>query len=197
MASKPFDFLTPEKLLEAGASAGFDYVISRAHLPFRCGYVVVPPGHPWYGKSYNRVNSLIHPGLPHGGLTYSGPAPDGRWWFGFDCGHCYDLIDPDLPDPPADPGGADDSGTTRLVSFRSEYSRIENKLLTAARDGSPAAREILATMAAQGVFIVPPPDGDLTPRIRSLEYVREQCQTLCARAAAALGTGSGTSPPCS
>jgi len=32
-----------------------------------CGYIGVPPSHPWYGKSYNDVEAECH-----GGLTYSG-----------------------------------------------------------------------------------------------------------------------------
>ena len=38
----------------------------------------------------------------HGSLTYSGgdgiyPVPsEGLWWFGFDCGHCFDARDPVL-----------------------------------------------------------------------------------------------------
>lgn len=42
----------------------------------------------------------------HGGLTYSGGKDypvntDGSlWWFGFDCAHCDDDVDPDLMDEP-------------------------------------------------------------------------------------------------
>jgi hypothetical protein len=66
-----------------------------------CGYVGVPQGHPLYGKGDVDVDV-------HGGLTFASgcshgpedqsichiPAPgesDNVWWFGFDCGHAYDL----------------------------------------------------------------------------------------------------------
>lgn len=70
-----------------------------------CGYVGVPPEHPWHGRDYSDIHEPLE---VHGGLTFSdacsgGPEdtaichvpgegePDHAWWFGFDCGHCYDL----------------------------------------------------------------------------------------------------------
>lgn len=61
-----------------------------------CGYVAVPPGHPWHGKSNPPVYC-------HGGATYADSClgrvchvpepgePEDVWWFGFDCGHGFDL----------------------------------------------------------------------------------------------------------
>ena len=88
---------------------------SSGHL---CGYVAVPPEHPWHGVDYNdplpdsrgylrrvwdalrghKCEQLEDWEAPrpasevsvHGGMTYSGPA-EGRWWFGFDCAHAGDL----------------------------------------------------------------------------------------------------------
>ena len=63
-----------------------------------CGYIGVPPGHPWHGKEYEAIECEVH-----GGLTYadacSGPVchtpqpgePEHLWWLGFDCAHCDDL----------------------------------------------------------------------------------------------------------
>jgi hypothetical protein len=64
---------------------------------FWCGYAGVAPGHPHYGKNYQQLEVEVH-----GGLTYSAPCwpichtpkpgePDDVWWFGFDCGHAWDL----------------------------------------------------------------------------------------------------------
>lgn len=66
-----------------------------------CGYVAVPPSHPWHGVPYDNIDVSTH-----GGLTYSDscdddgpichvPSPgesDEVWWVGFDCGHCYDVM---------------------------------------------------------------------------------------------------------
>ena len=85
-----------------------------------CGYVAVPPGHPWHGTDYaacfERPACHVHEDKGwcthepdghvkvHGGLTYSGRCrgkvchvaapgePEDVWWFGFDCAHLGDLI---------------------------------------------------------------------------------------------------------
>lgn len=65
-----------------------------------CGYVGVPPDHPLHGRDKNNTDDLS----VHGGITYAaaceGPIchvpqpgePEHVWWFGFDCGHVYDLV---------------------------------------------------------------------------------------------------------
>lgn len=65
----------------------------------RCGYVRIPPTHPFYQKNYMDVDMEVH-----GGLTYAQIEPcveheDGiGWWFGFDCAHAGDAFyDPDQP----------------------------------------------------------------------------------------------------
>ena len=64
-----------------------------------CGYVAVNSSHPAHGKDHEDMDVNVH-----GGLTYSASCqgkichvplpgePDDVWWFGFDCGHAYDLI---------------------------------------------------------------------------------------------------------
>ena len=79
---------------------------------YLCGYVGVPPEHPWYGADYG--SDPAHPGESvwdedspadrenapdclinvHGGVTYSGKGVgvnEGQWVFGFDCTHSGDL----------------------------------------------------------------------------------------------------------
>ena len=60
---------------------------------YGCGYIGVPPEHPWYGKHYDDLPNV---GV-HGGLTYSNnnvnhQLPDGYWWIGFDTAHYGDNI---------------------------------------------------------------------------------------------------------
>lgn len=76
---------------------GLPCLMHRNPLGAWCGYVAVPPGHPYYGRKGNDLEV-------HGGITYadfcSGHVchtpkpgqPDNVWWFGFDCAHCWDLI---------------------------------------------------------------------------------------------------------
>jgi hypothetical protein len=81
-----------------GEAGGFPLLATRGPGGHWCGYVAVPPGHPWHGKDYNDV-----PMEAHGGLTYADacqgkichiPKPgesDDVWWFGFDCAHLGDY----------------------------------------------------------------------------------------------------------
>lgn len=94
---------------------GYACLARRNNLGVWCGYVAMPPSHPWHGKDYSAPwdSEYEHklPGYPesldavrvHGGLTYAAacageichvPEPgesDAVWWFGFDCGHCEDY----------------------------------------------------------------------------------------------------------
>ena len=80
---------------------GFPCLAVRNSLGAWCGYVAVPPGHPWHGKGYDAIDADCH-----GGLTFSDgchpdsaichvPAPgepEDVWWLGFDCAHAGDHI---------------------------------------------------------------------------------------------------------
>lgn len=63
-----------------------------------CGYVGVPPSHPWHGKDYNDCNVEVHGGLTYGAAckgnvchTPKPGEPAHLWWLGFDCAHSGDL----------------------------------------------------------------------------------------------------------
>ena len=68
---------------------------------FWCGYVGVPKTSWLWGTHYDGIWSDLPKNYPeikvHGGLTWSseGMAEHGmepeRWYYGFDCMHCYDL----------------------------------------------------------------------------------------------------------
>lgn len=47
-----------------------------------CGYVRVPPDHPWAGKHYDDIDVAVH-----GGLTFSCDDADGGTWIGWDDAH--------------------------------------------------------------------------------------------------------------
>lgn len=89
----------PDHVLSRGEHAGFEWVVVHNGMGYRCGYVRVPVGHPWHGKSDCDVDCEVH-----GGLTFSEKdvdcdkgGPDDAWWHGFDCAHAWDLPDPSLP----------------------------------------------------------------------------------------------------
>src|SRR5688572_6418858 len=77
---------------------GLPCILSRGTSGAWCGYVGVPPGHPWHGQPYDDIRPSVH-----GGLTYAakcrglvchvpepGESPD-VWWLGFDCAHAFDF----------------------------------------------------------------------------------------------------------
>jgi hypothetical protein len=72
-----------------GVFEGIVYKVLMNPHGFRCGYVRVPEGHPWYGKSYSDIDVDVH-----GGLTFSDFSEtlgDG-FWVGFDCAHAGDFF---------------------------------------------------------------------------------------------------------
>lgn len=85
---------------------GYPCIARRNRSGAWCGYVGVPPGHPWHGKHYDAVYDFEGDYLEvHGGLTYSDkcrpdigichvPEPgesDDFHWLGFDCAHSCDT----------------------------------------------------------------------------------------------------------
>lgn len=86
----------------------YHFIMRRSMSGSWCGYVGIPENHPCAGKSYD--DESLYDIDVHWGLTYSGecekeftaddnalichPKKDDepeRYWFGFDCGHCYDF----------------------------------------------------------------------------------------------------------
>jgi len=87
------------RTLAKGEHNGFAWQIVHNDMAYRCGYVRVMPGHPWFGKDYDGIDVDVH-----GGLTFSkaGAAcpthgEHAEWWVGFDCAHGGDAPDPKLP----------------------------------------------------------------------------------------------------
>lgn len=78
----------PPTQLAEGEHAGFRWRVLHNSMGYRCGYILIPHGHPWHGKSYDDIPAEVH-----GGLTYG----DEEGWVGFDCAHAGDAPDPALP----------------------------------------------------------------------------------------------------
>lgn len=108
---------------------GLECVSVISAMGFRCGYVCLPPSHPWYGldtcdfpngrrarlelnrgrimrdfhQHYERAESIDFLIEAHGELTHSGELGtrglEGDWFLGFDCGHAWDGQDPELMSP--------------------------------------------------------------------------------------------------
>ncbi len=102
----------PDKVQWVDPATGLDCLAVRNGIGAWCGYVGVPPGHPWHGVDYDAPDVDVH-----GGLTFAAAcaedAPEGHgichvpfpgrepdvWWLGFDCAHGGDLA-PGIPEVP-------------------------------------------------------------------------------------------------
>jgi hypothetical protein len=92
----------PDRIYWIDSKTGYHCIIRRIKFGFLCGYVAIKKNHPFYGKSYNDIDSILK---VHGGVTYSEfcnhdhemgirlltEEKDKSWWFGFDCGHFLDY----------------------------------------------------------------------------------------------------------
>lgn len=91
---------SPERILEKGTAEGYEWVVSHNTMGYRCGYVKVVEGHPWYGGGYD-IDADVH-----GGVTFTehdvpcGKGEDSGYWVGFDCAHYLDAPDPELTEAP-------------------------------------------------------------------------------------------------
>jgi len=108
----------PNAVLTTGKHLGFEWQVIHNGMGFRCGYVKIPLGHPWYKKDYNDIEVDVH-----GGLTFTESdvlceksGPDDGWWIGFDCAHADDKPDPMLPHE-RDLGGFFRDGVVRTQSY--------------------------------------------------------------------------------
>ena len=88
----------PEDVLAKGEHLGFQWVVVHNGMGYRCGYVRVPLGHPWHGKSYWDLNVDVHGDLSfaEADVPCDAPGADTDWWIGFDCAHAFDAPDPEL-----------------------------------------------------------------------------------------------------
>lgn len=122
-----------------GSFGDVPWVLRRGPEGLRhwCGYIAIPPGHPWHGLDYDSVPADVH-----GGLTYATgdarsdfPHLPGGWWIGFDCAHLGDLV----------PGMV--TGRFARVSTPGEtYKTIEH----AQREVESLGRQVAEAMANAG-----------------------------------------------
>lgn len=98
----------PDRVDWTDEASGYPCLMLRNAFGVWCGYVAVPPGHPFHGRDHDAVDVRVH-----GRLTFAEPCMDGElpvaprdrichaptsgefhtvWWFGFDCGHVVDLM---------------------------------------------------------------------------------------------------------
>ena len=94
----------PDKAQWVDETTDLDCLAVRNHMGAWCGYVGIPPGHPWYDRNPYDIDVEVHGDLTYGSRCREDdpepaichvPAP-GRpadvYWVGFDCAHGWDHI---------------------------------------------------------------------------------------------------------
>lgn len=87
----------PDVLNWVDEATGLRCAVRRSNVTGAlCGYVELPMGHRWTGKSYKELMDSIDFSEVHCGVSWSKPnlpvtEPEGTWWVGFDCFHHGDL----------------------------------------------------------------------------------------------------------
>ena len=85
----------PERVLAKGTHKGFEYVVAHDGIGWRCGYIKVLYGHPWYAITWMGLEERCSVDA-HGGVNYADYDDQEGYWVGFSCDHAGDRIDPDL-----------------------------------------------------------------------------------------------------
>lgn len=93
----------PDKIQWQDEATGLPCLIVRNKLGSLCGYVGVSQGHPYFKKEYDSADLSVHGGITFADSCHEDPEhhgichipgdgePDHVWWFGFDCGHAFDV----------------------------------------------------------------------------------------------------------
>lgn len=146
----------PDKVQWIDPSTDLDCLIVRNHMGALCGYVGVPPEHPFFNAPYDDVPVDVH-----GGLTFAGEcdpsegadkichvAAPGRaevYWLGFDCGHFSDLVPAMLHDA-APPHPRYGPHYRNLAFVVSEIEDLAEQLAALASEHDAAVKSIAKMM---------------------------------------------------
>jgi hypothetical protein len=153
----------------SGTHLGFDWAVIANGMGHRCGYVLIPAGHPWHGKNYNDIYE--YPDV-HGGLTFSKYATftSRGYWIGFDCNHLFDIVDPDIVSDEYLP-----FAVLKAFNFDPDHR------------GKDCSREDFKRLLIAETLA-----GNVEGKIRTANYVESECEKLCEAASAAQSDKLGT-----
>lgn len=146
----------PDKIQYIESDTGLPCIIRRNdRMGNLCGYVGVDERHPLFGVEYQNVSVDVHGGLTYSSLcqpeekehgichTVEPGENDKVYWFGFDCGHAFDLMpglafrerELDLALPAFAPSVWDDT-TYRTVDYvKGENTDLGEQLVSLALKG--------------------------------------------------------------
>lgn len=150
-----------------GTHRGFRYKVMLNDLGFRCGYVCLPYGHPWYEKDYADIRVQVH-----GGLTFSGYSSvlGYGFWIGFDCMHGCDAVALDDVAPKL-------RGTHAVAMMIEKEAVLDNPAFAESHPELAELRKALKEFT-DGFGLAP-----FESKVRSRRYVESQCRNLAAACA--------------
>lgn len=159
--------LDRRKLAE-GKHMGFEWVVVHNDIGYRCGYLRVEPGHPWYETrgdarnpyaSNDTIDLAVHGGVTFGkhGKACDTHGPEAEFWLGWDYAHGGDGRDPSLP-----------NGVIDRMRYAQSFSVL----------GGIGINKDMADPSGRG------------EHVWSQEEVEAQCRSACEQAAAIAAIGT-------
>lgn len=167
----------PDKVQWVDPATDLDCLAVRNPFGASCGYVGLPPGHPWHGKGYGEhldpdcTDECCWTHTPealvdvHGGLTFADSCdedaaeghgichvpfpgrPTDVWWLGFDCAHAGDYS----PGLVTDGFGGFPGDVYRDLGYvRAEVASLAAQLATVTATQTPAAGQEGEALPAAG-----------------------------------------------
>lgn len=130
----------PDKAQWVDEASDLDCLAVRAHHGAWCGYVGIPPGHPWYDVSPHKIRASVHGEVNFGSRCDEGkdiesePAichvpepgrPEDVYWIGFDCAHSWDIAPIRDERIRSITGEATDLYDNLLLKYRARYRTLE------------------------------------------------------------------------
>ena len=71
---------------------GYNCLIRRTPMKILCGYVEIPKEHKLFGVEIDEGDYDVHGGITWNGGDIEDSENGDKWYVGFDCAHCCDLI---------------------------------------------------------------------------------------------------------
>lgn len=87
-----FRQMCPYGEIQFTTKVGYTGIIRINRLDTFCGYIVLPPDHPYFEKCVYEFDEALLELDVHGGITFSDYLDKDTYAIGFDCAHAADYV---------------------------------------------------------------------------------------------------------